>query len=92
MNAKMESVISRRKEVVRRTKEILIDSLNLDLQYEEICEDSALFGFGLGLDSIDALTLLVAVEDGFQIQVPDENIVDVLRSVNTIADFIVRDR
>lgn len=84
----MESIIARRREVVGRVKELLIESLNLDLAPDEIAEDSALFGFGLGLDSIDALTLIVGIEDRFELAVPD-NTIHIFRSVNTVADFVI---
>jgi acyl carrier protein len=88
----MDPVIRRqievRKNAITRTKRVLIDVLQVDLAEDEIAEDAPLFGFGLGLDSIDALTLLVAVEDQFGIQVSDEDALD-FRSVNSIADFVI---
>jgi acyl carrier protein len=83
----MQRTIDRRKDVVHHVKEAVIEGLNLDLQPDEMSEDSALFGFGLGLDSIDALTLMVSVEDRFGVLVPEDN-VRIFRSINTIADFI----
>lgn len=88
MDARMETLIARRREMVGRVKQVLIERLNLDLQPDEVDEDSALFGFGLGLDSIDALTLIVGLEDQFGIPFPDKN-VHIFRSINTIVDFIV---
>ena len=49
-------VIKTRQEVVDEIKEILIDSLMLDIDKELIMNDQPLFGRGLELDSIDALT------------------------------------
>jgi acyl carrier protein len=86
---RLQKIIDERRAVVCRVKEILIDRLQLDLRLDEIAEDSALFGFGLGLDSIDALTLIVAVEDSFGVTVPDDNL-HIFRSINTIADFILQ--
>ena len=48
-------VIKTRQEVVNEIKEILIDSLMLDIDRELIMNDQPLFGRGLELDSIDAL-------------------------------------
>ena len=89
MDERTRDIIATRRDRVMRVKKLLIDSLQLDLEPDEIAEDSPLFGFGLGLDSIDALTLVVAVEDQFGVPVPDENL-HLFRSVNTIADFLMR--
>ena len=88
MNPLVQQHVRTRRNTVTRVKRLLIDSLQLNLAEDEIAEDSPLFGFGLGLDSIDALTLLVAVEDHFGIPVSDENMLD-FHSVNAIADFVI---
>ncbi len=88
MNDQMRRTIARRKEVVATIQQILIERLNLELHPDELSEDSFLFGFGLGLDSIDVLTLMVGVEDRFGIVIPDGK-VSILRSINTIADHVV---
>jgi acyl carrier protein len=80
-------LVEKRRELVAQVKQVVIDSLQLDLVPDEIAEDGMLFGFGLALDSIDALTLAVAVEERFQIPIPDDE-VTVFRSVNTITDFV----
>lgn len=89
MNSDMARVVTRREALIAGVKQVLISSLDLESTPSEIAEDSALFGFGLGLDSIDALTLIVAIEDSFGVRIPDENLW-VLQSANTIADFILK--
>ena len=54
-------VIKTRQEVVDEIKEILIDSLMLDIDKELIMNDQPLFGRGLELDSIDALELSIGI-------------------------------
>jgi acyl carrier protein len=55
----------------------------------EISDDIPLFGEGLGLDSIDALELVLEIERAFGVAITDEHLgKSVLQSVNTIADFI----
>ena len=81
-------IIARRSAIISKLKHIIISSLNLELEPDELAEDSQLFGFGLGLDSIDALTLVVGVEDGFNLHVPEDQPY-ILRSLNTIADFLI---
>ncbi|MBU0701901.1 acyl carrier protein [bacterium] len=79
--------IAKRKDILERVKKILIERLSLPLEPNEITEDSALFGLGLGLDSVDALEIVVGVEQEFDISITDEDM-QVFRSVNTIVDFI----
>jgi acyl carrier protein len=88
MDAQMAAVIEQRSELIGRLKRVLIDSLELELEPDDITEDAALFGTGLGLDSIDALVLIVGIEDEFDVSVPPDA-VQIYRSVNTIADFLI---
>jgi acyl carrier protein len=88
MHPSTHRVVARRRQAVGDVKQLLIERLGLDLEPDEVAEDSPLFGYGLGLDSIDALTLIVAIEDHFGVRVPDGD-VHVFRSVNTVADFVL---
>ncbi len=90
MDAQMAAVIEQRSGLIGRLKGVLIDSLELELENDDITEDAALFGTGLGLDSIDALVLIVGIEDEFDVSVPPDA-VHIYRSVNTIADFLVEE-
>ena len=72
-------------------KQLIIDSLNLeDLTINDIKSESALFGEGLGLDSIDALELGMALQKKYalKIKVQDENIKQHFYSVRTLAQYI----
>ena len=74
-------------------KELLTTGLRLDLQPSEIPDESPIFGEGLGLDSIDALELVVLVEERFQVAIPDEEVGrQAFASVNALVDFILRER
>lgn len=71
----------------------IVKSLRLTIAPQEILDDVPLFGDGLGLDSVDALQLVLELERKFGVVVSDEHVgTRVLRSVNTIADFIVLSR
>ena len=72
----------------------IIEQLNLeDLTIADIEDDAPLFGEGLGLDSIDALELIVLLDTHFGIKVADpEQGKDIFTSVNTMADFIEKNR
>jgi acyl carrier protein len=59
-------------ELIVNVKQMIIDSLRIEgMSPDEIDSDAPLFGEGLGLDSIDALQLVVAMEKEFGVVVPD---------------------
>ncbi|MEP6699458.1 MAG: acyl carrier protein [Verrucomicrobiota bacterium] len=74
-----------------RIKEMLVKNLMLQTTAEEIGDETPLFGpGGLGLDSIDALELVVSMEKTFGVGVPNSEVAGkALRTVNTIHDYIV---
>lgn len=74
-------------ELKLKIKEALIEELMLQEEVGEIGDEMPLFGpEGLGLDSVDALQLVVALEKHFGLVVPDaEAAKEILASVNTIA-------
>ncbi len=71
-------------------KKQIIEELNLqDISIEDIADALPLFGEGLGLDSIDALELVVIMEKYHGIKITDESVgKEVLYSIDTIAAFI----
>ena len=75
-----------------RIKEMLVKNLMLQVTPEQIGDDLPLFGAnGLGLDSIDALELVVSMEKTFG--VPSSEVAGkALQSVNTIHDYILEKR
>lgn len=78
----------------RRIKEMLVKNLMLQTTAEQIGDDLPLFGpNGLGLDSIDALEIVVSMEKTFGVGVPNSEVAGIaLRSVNTIHDYILEKR
>ncbi|MBI6115127.1 phosphopantetheine-binding protein [Salegentibacter maritimus] len=75
-------------------KESIIEQLNLeDMEPGDIKNDEALFGDGLGLDSIDALELIVLLEKDYGIKLTDPaQSREIFKSVNSMAEFIEANR
>ncbi|PYQ37417.1 MAG: acyl carrier protein [Acidobacteria bacterium] len=72
-----------------RVKELIVRRLKLDIDPTTIQNDAPLFGEGLGLDSIDALELVLGLEQEFGIKVEDEEVgVKAFASVDALVDFI----
>ena len=67
--------------------------LRMPITPEEITDDMPLFGEGLGLDSIDALEIVLELQRSFGVEISDEQVGErVLRSVSTIVEFIESSR
>ena len=73
-----------------RIKRVIVDSLMLEgLAPEEIEDDQPLFGEGLGLDSVDALELVLGLETEFGIKVESDAMDrEAFASVNALAEFV----
>jgi len=77
-------------ELKQKLKEQIIEELNLqDIKPEDIPDDAPLFVEGLGLDSIDALELVVILEKYHGVKIPDETVGrKVLQSITAMAEFV----
>lgn len=76
--------------IPNRIKRLIVDSLHLEGIRPEMIEDEApLFGEGLGLDSVDALELVVALEKEFGIKIKSQELGrEVFSSVSSLSEFI----
>jgi acyl carrier protein len=74
----------------RKLKELLIERLKFeDMSPEDIPDDEPLFGGALGLDSIDALEIVVMLESEFGIKVKNETSArDSFRSITSLANYV----
>ena len=73
-----------------KLKELLIEELNLvDVTIDEIEDDAPLFGEGLGLDSLDAVEIVVLVQKNFNVEIKNmEEGKTAFQSVNSLVEFI----
>ena len=73
-----------------RIKNMLVENLMLQVTAAEIGDETPLFGpGGLGLDSVDALQIVVALDKNFGLKIPDPAAAKtILQNVNTIADAV----
>ena len=89
----MEEIVNDSKKLCKFLKEMIIDTLKLeDVSVEDIDDDAPLFKEGLGLDSIDALELVVAIEKFFNIIIEDEDVgKEAFGSIHILSRFIQRE-
>ena len=82
-----------RRDIAKRAKELLIEGLRLEIEPETIVDSEAIFGEGLGLDSIDALEFVVLIEEEFDVAIPDEDVARAaFASIDALSDFIESQR
>ena len=63
--------VARHEAALARVRSVLVNQLKVALPPEQIELDAPLFGTGLGLDSVDAVELVVAIETEFALQLPE---------------------
>ena len=78
-------------EFEQEVAQLIVDALNLeDIGADDIDPDDALFGEGLGLDSIDALELALAISQKYSVQLKadDANVQEVFGSLGSLSAYI----
>jgi len=75
--------------IEHRVKQVIIRTLSLEVDADEIDDEDALFGGGLGINSMATIEIIVGLEEEFGIEVPDEDLrVELFDSVQTMADYV----
>ena len=72
-------------------KLLIIETLRLeDIKPDSIKDEEPLFGEGLGLDSIDALELVVAIEKNYGVLIEDEEVgIEAFASIDALSDYVI---
>jgi acyl carrier protein len=77
--------------VEQRIKRVVRERLEIDLERLEAPEDASFASLGFVLDSIEALSLAVAIEKEFGVHIGDDDLTaDLFHSVRTLADYVMR--
>jgi len=72
-----------------RVKKILLENVLKDLEPDELQSDSPLIEYGVGLDSVATLELLVALEQEFKIQIDESGVApETFETINSISKHI----
>jgi len=86
----ISSIIATRERVLERLRTALIRQLRLHQTVDELDPDTPLFGSGLGLDSLDAVEIVVCLEQEFGIRLGDDAPSAArMRTLNTIANLVL---
>jgi acyl carrier protein len=82
-----------RAELVDEIKRLVVDSVNIQhVPLSDIHAETTLFANGLGLDSVDVLEIVVAVEKRYGIRVRDAQVGQkIFQSIGSIADFVLNE-
>lgn len=89
----MEFVMNREK-LSEEVKSLIIEAVNLQhLTVDSIKDDASLYQDGLGLDSVDILEIIVAIENQYGVKVPNaEKGKEAFQSISTIVEFVMNEK
>jgi acyl carrier protein len=69
---------------------MLINALHLNIRPGDLDPDTPLFGSGLGLDSVDAVMIIVEIESRYDLSITEEEGKHAVRTVNAIIDLVIK--
>lgn len=89
MQTDLKETIEIRESIMIDVAEILITALHLDVDPGDLDPDTPLFGTGLGLDSVDAVVIIVELESRLNISISEEEGKKALRTINSLIDLVI---
>jgi acyl carrier protein len=89
MTDDLDVQLARREAALHQLRTWLIRTMRLRREPDEIDPDTALFGGGLALDSVDAVDLVIGLETHFHVQADEARLQRALRTVNSLLDLIL---
>ncbi len=89
MQSNLKEKIQQRENTFNRVIEMLISSLQLEYSPDELDADTPLFGTGLGLDSVDAVEVIITLEAEFGISLDEGDSIFALRTINSLVDVVM---
>src|SRR4051794_30314537 len=93
MRPELATQIASRQEILDGLRNMLIDRMRLQRDADEIDPDAPLFGAGFGLDSLDAVELVVSLDTMFGVVLEDNALMrQQMRSLNTVIDLVIAHR
>ncbi len=91
MNPALMAYLEHRTRLLSRVRRVLIEDLHVQREPDAIDPDAPLFGTGLGLDSVDAVELIVCLETEFAFRLDDAALArSSMRTVNSLVDLVLR--
>jgi len=82
--------VATREQILAKLRHVLITRLKLRRELDELDPDAPLFGSGFGLDSLDAVELVVCMDNELGVRVPDGGMLrQQMRSLNTLVDLVI---
>jgi acyl carrier protein len=89
----VDAYLERRHRALDEVRRLLVSIMDYQGPSEDIDPDAALFGTGLGLDSLDAVEVLIGLEVDLGVRIEGDDAARVgLRSVNAVVDAVMRMR
>jgi acyl carrier protein len=80
-----------RERIIARLRQVVVRQLHYRREPDELDPDAPLFGSGFGLDSLDAVELVVCLESDFGVKVSEQYLLrSSMRSLNSLTDLIVQ--
>jgi len=76
-------------EIIKRLKSMFSMKLEIDEEKEMLEESTPLIDYGIGVDSVSTMELIVALEKEFGIEIDEAEVnIEIFRTMNTVADYV----